>query len=135
MNNTLSNLWLKLAAIYFLAGVALGVGMGMTGDHHLYPLHAHINLLGWVSMALFGLITRVLEPGKLLTLHFWLYNLSLPVMCAALLMVLNGNPNLHPLLGIASLGTAAGILAFVLALFRPAVQTLHSRDHGAVPQG
>lgn len=119
MQQRLSNLWLKLAGLYFFTGVALGVGMGMSGDHHLMALHAHINLLGWVSMALFGLITRVLVPGRLLTLHFWLYNLSLPVMSGALLMVLNGNPAFNPLLGMASLGVSAGVLLFVIALFAP----------------
>jgi hypothetical protein len=28
-------------------------------DHSLLPVHAHINLLGWASMALFGLIGTV----------------------------------------------------------------------------
>ena len=69
MQHRLSNLWLKLAGLYFFIGVALGVGMGLSGDHHLFPLHAHINLLGWVSMALFGLIGRVLEPGRVLKAH------------------------------------------------------------------
>lgn len=47
--------WLRLAAVYFAVGVILGVLMGASGDHSLFPLHAHINLLGWVSMALIGL--------------------------------------------------------------------------------
>lgn len=122
MQYTLSNLWLKLAGLYFLTGVGLGVGMGISGDHHLFPLHAHLNLLGWVSMALFGLISRVLVPGRLLKAHFWLYNLSLPVMCAALLLVLSGKMAFGPLLGVASLGVGAGVLLFVVALFAPAQQ-------------
>jgi hypothetical protein len=120
MQHRLSNLWLKLAGLYFFIGVALGVGMGLSGDHHLFPLHAHINLLGWVSMALFGLIGRVLQPGRVLKAHFWLYNLSLPVMCLALLFMLNGKPAFGPLLGLASLGVAGGVLLFVVALFLPA---------------
>jgi len=122
MQHALANLWLKLAGLYFFVGVSLGVGMGLTGDHHLFALHAHINLLGWVSMALFGLITRVLEPGRLLKAHFWLYNLSLPVMCLALLLVLSGKMAFGPLLGVASLGVGAGVLLFVAALFVPARQ-------------
>lgn len=119
MQHTLSNLWLKLAGVYFVTGVALGIGMGLSGDHHLFPLHAHINLLGWVSMALFGLIVRVLGPSRLLKVHFWLYNLSLPAMSGALLLVLNGNATFKPVLGMASLGVGLGVLLFVIALFVP----------------
>jgi hypothetical protein len=58
-HNPRSRAWLRLAVAYFAVGVMLGVAMGASGDHSLFPLHAHINLLGWVSMALFGLIGTV----------------------------------------------------------------------------
>ena len=119
MQYALSNLWLKLAGLYFFIGVALGVGMGLSGDHRLFALHAHINLLGWVSMALFGLITRVLGPSRLLRAHFWVYNLSLPVMSGGLLMVLSGHPAFEPMLGMGSLGVSGGVVLFVIALFLP----------------
>ena len=51
-------LWLRLAAVYFSLAVALGITMGIAGNHTLFPVHAHLNLLGWVSMALIGLIYR-----------------------------------------------------------------------------
>lgn len=46
---------LVTASLYALAGMALGIYMGITHDHTLSPAHAHINLVGWVTMALFGL--------------------------------------------------------------------------------
>ena len=42
------------AALYALAGMALGMFMGASGDHSLAPVHAHINLLGWATLALMG---------------------------------------------------------------------------------
>ena len=53
---TRSSTWLRIAVVYFVLGVALGVVMGATNNFTLRPVHVHLNLLGWVSMALIGLI-------------------------------------------------------------------------------
>ncbi|MCL6708172.1 hypothetical protein M8R20_14325 [Pseudomonas sp. R2.Fl] len=45
---------LATAALYALAAMALGIYMGATHDHVLAPAHAHINLVGWVTVALYG---------------------------------------------------------------------------------
>lgn len=50
--------WLKVAVVYLVIGVGLGIAMGVSGNHTQFPTHAHINLLGWVSLALIGLIYR-----------------------------------------------------------------------------
>lgn len=44
-----------------LAGMNLGIWMGLQGDFTLMPVHAHINLLGWVTMSLYGLYHRGVE--------------------------------------------------------------------------
>jgi hypothetical protein len=46
------------AAFCLLVGVCLGVLMGIRHDFHLAPVHAHLNLLGWTSLALMGLTFR-----------------------------------------------------------------------------
>ena len=46
------------AAVAALCGMSLGIFMGIRGDFTLVPVHAHINLLGWVSLALYGLYHR-----------------------------------------------------------------------------
>ena len=50
-----------VAAAAGVAGVSLGIFMGMSEDFTLAPAHAHINLLGWVSVALYGLYHRGVE--------------------------------------------------------------------------
>ena len=50
--------WLRLAVVYLVIGVGLGIAMGMSGNHTQFPTHAHLNLLGWVSLALIGLTYR-----------------------------------------------------------------------------
>ena len=50
--------FLLLAAMSLVAGVVLGIWMGITHDFRFMPVHAHLNLLGWASQALFGLVYR-----------------------------------------------------------------------------
>lgn len=50
--------FLIAAATCLLVGVCLGVLMGVQHDFHLAPVHAHLNLLGWTSLALMGLTFR-----------------------------------------------------------------------------
>lgn len=52
--------FLLIGVIYLVVGIGLGSHMGASGDHTLSPVHAHINLLGFVSMTLFGLAYRVI---------------------------------------------------------------------------
>ncbi len=51
-------LFLSTAAACLLAGIGLGIAMGITHDVSLSPVHAHLNLLGWTSLALIGLTLR-----------------------------------------------------------------------------
>lgn len=46
-------------AVYLVIGISFGIHMGATGDHTMAPLHAHINLLGFTLMAVFGVPYRV----------------------------------------------------------------------------
>jgi cbb3-type cytochrome oxidase subunit 1 len=43
------------ATLYALAGMGLGIFMAASHDHTMSTVHAHLNLLGFVSMALIGL--------------------------------------------------------------------------------
>jgi hypothetical protein len=67
--------FLLLAALLLLVGVTMGIFMASTQDFTLRPVHAHINLVGWASLALFGLVYRAypgLAKGWLATLHILL---------------------------------------------------------------
>lgn len=113
-------IWLKLAVVYLICGIAMGIAMGASENFTLRPVHAHINLLGWTTMALAGLIYTVFpEAGasKLAKAHFWLMNLSVPVMMATLAMVLLGNLTVIPVLAISEIVAAIGVLAFAANIF------------------
>jgi hypothetical protein len=113
-------IWLKLAVLYLILGISLGIAMGASQNFTLRPVHAHINLLGWTTMALAGLIYSVFPragESVLARLHFWLLNLALPVMMGALSMLLLGHVGIAPVLAISEIIGALAILAFAANLF------------------
>jgi hypothetical protein len=113
-------IWLKLAVLYLILGISLGIAMGASQNFTLRPVHAHINLLGWTTMALAGLIYSVFPQAgasRLARLHFWLLNLALPVMMGALSMLLLGHVAVAPILAIAEIIGALAIVAFAANLF------------------
>lgn len=53
---------IQISVVYFAIGVTLGMYMSMAHDYALTGVHVHINLLGWASLALAGIIYH-LFPG------------------------------------------------------------------------
>ena len=51
--------FLFLAAFCLTGGVRLGIFMGTSEHFSLAPVHAHINLIGWASLALFGIVYKL----------------------------------------------------------------------------
>lgn len=53
MNKAAAVCW-TAAALFATGGMAYGIMMAASGDHTLAPAHAHNNLIGWVTLALYG---------------------------------------------------------------------------------
>lgn len=114
--------FMKIAVLYFLVGVVLGNVMGASMDFALRPVHAHINLLGWVSLALAGVVYTLYPAAgrnRLALFHFWIANISLPVMMVSLAFFATGSGGaVGPVLGISSAVMALAVLLFVVNVFR-----------------
>ena len=96
----------------------LGEVMAVSGDHTLRPVHAHINLLGWVSLALFGLIYRqwpAMCEGKLPLIQFGLFNIGLWIQMTGVTIVYVVSPEQGG--PIAGIGSACLIIATALFAF------------------
>lgn len=119
--NNMSNWFLRLAVLYFVAGVALGIGMAASHDHSLHPVHAHLNLLGWVSLSLFGLFYRAFPAAaasKLALAHFWIYVPAHLLQMVLLTMLYLGNQAIEPALGLASGLVGVGMLCFAMVAWQ-----------------
>ena len=117
----ISNWFFRLAACYLLAGVSLGLFMAATHDHSAFPAHAHLNLLGWVTMSLFAVFYRLVPAAaarKLAKVHFWIYVPAHFIQMVTLFMLVKGNAAVEPVLAIASIAVGVGIVVFVVNLWK-----------------
>ncbi len=117
----MSNWFLRIGVLYFVVGVALGLGMAMSGVTTLRPVHVHLNLLGWASMMLFGLFYRAVPAAaetKLAKAHFWIYVPAHLVQMVTLTMYYNGNKAVDPILGLSSMVVGAAVLCFAAVVWQ-----------------
>lgn len=113
---TLAFIW--AAIVYFAGGIVLGVAMALQPAWvgTLGLVHTHLNLLGWVSMFIYGIAYHVLprfsgEPlhsPRLAHLHVLLANLGLAGMAAGFALQGPG-----PIVGLFGTIEAVGGLLFV----------------------
>jgi hypothetical protein len=116
----LARLWILIAVTYLLVGACFGVYMGATQVFTFMPVHAHINLLGWASMALAGLIYDrfpLAGGSKLGVAHFWMHNLTLPVLMVLLACFFAGNAGLAPVVGMFSVLMLLTLVVFAVNLY------------------
>jgi hypothetical protein len=111
--------FLLLATVLLICGAVLGIVMGAREDFQLTPVHAHLNLAGWASLALFGLTYRAypeLAQTRLARYHFIVSgcgSVLLPIGIG--LAVLKNQPGLAIA---ASLLWLLGVLMFLAQLIR-----------------
>ena len=121
----------KLAVLYLVTGMSLGIWMGIAQDHTLRGAHAHINLLGWATLAVCALIFFVfpkLAETRLAAVWFWLYNLSLPVAMVSLGFMLYGNMWAMPIVKVSHTLLWIGGIVFALNVFLNLRQPVQVRD-------
>ena len=117
-----SSLSFRLAVLFVIAGMAMGIGMAMTQDHALMPAHAHLNLLGWVSLFLFGIYYErrpALDTSRLAMIQVGLWSLGTVVLTVAVAAIHLGYHAADPIAAIASLIVLAAMIQFAYFVFRP----------------
>ncbi|MDQ0350278.1 cbb3-type cytochrome oxidase subunit 1 [Alkalibacillus filiformis] len=111
---------IKISVVYFVIGVLLGLYMSMTGQYIYTSVHAHINLLGWTSMTLAGILYLIFPRAGMSPLgkvHFWMHNIALPVMMLGLFLVLAGHLQWLPLVSIGAIGVVIAVIVFAINIF------------------
>lgn len=122
----ISRNFLVIGSLYLLVGILLGMYMGGSGDHALTPVHAHINLLGFTLMTLFGIVYRVvpaLAGSGLAKAHFWLHQTGALVLLSLLFLMIGGfaaEASIGPFMPVPELAVLLGTAAFALNLWKNA---------------
>jgi cbb3-type cytochrome oxidase subunit 1 len=112
---------IKISAVYFAIGTLLGFYMSIAHSYTLTPVHVHINLLGWTSLTLAGIIYHIFPESagnKAAQTHFWLHNIGLPIMMIALAFVVLGYEQFITFTAIGATITFSAVLIFVYNVLR-----------------
>jgi len=115
--------FLICGTIAVLIGMAWGIQMAATGDHALSPAHAHLNLLGWVSFAIYGFYYHLVPAAaasRLAWAHFGLALLGLIVIVPGIAMTLTGAGEAMAKIG--SLLSLLAALTFLVVVLRSRAQ-------------
>lgn len=103
------------AAIFALIGMAWGIQMSASGDHSLAPAHGHLNLIGFVTIAIFGTfytLSPAAAASKLCLVHYILTVVAVVMMAPGIAMAIMGTGET-----LAKVSSIIGIVAMGLFVF------------------
>lgn len=86
--------FLRAGVGFAIVGMGLGIAMAARHDFALAPVHAHVNLLGWVSMLLYGLVYRAFPEAaesRAALAHLWLAIVGLLLMAPGIALLVTGH--------------------------------------------
>ena len=116
-----SSLSFQAAVLFVIAGMAWGIGMAITQNHAPMPAHAHLNLLGWVSLFLIGIYYRLhpaLDSSRPALLQVWAWIAGTVVLVAGVGLIYTGHPEADPIAGVGSFIILFSMLMFAWILYR-----------------
>ena len=121
--------YLRMSLIYFVAGAAIGLGMLVwPSESGLYiPVHAHLNLLGFMSMMIYGVGYHILPKFSgqimyspaLMKIQFWVANAGLIGMAVSWPFTLGGDASLAgTVLTISAILSLASVVLFAINILK-----------------
>ncbi|MHA7773353.1 hypothetical protein [Roseibium sp. M-1] len=111
----LPRLFFATSVIFVLIGMAWGIHMSMTTDHTMGPAHGHLNLIGFVAMAIFGTyyaLTPKAAAGMLAKVHYGLAVLTVVVLVPGIYLAIGQQSEV-----LAKIGSLLAVLTMLVFLF------------------
>ena len=115
--------WIKIAVIYLIFGISVGLFMSSTLQLNWASAHAHVNLAGFATTAIFGVIYSV-YPGAAKSIlgktHFWLHNIGMPFfLLSTFLVQVSGMLSFaHTFTFLGGGAFGLGVLVFIVNAFK-----------------
>jgi hypothetical protein len=105
------------AALCALGGMLWGIMMSASGDHGMMPAHAHLNLMGWATLALMGGFYALSGAGgRLGWVNFWFSTLGVVIAVPGIAILLAGNPKGEIAATAGSILVVLGMLTFLATI-------------------
>jgi cbb3-type cytochrome oxidase subunit 1 len=95
--------------------------MGISQDHSTFLAHAHLNLLGWVSLFLFGIYYHLhptIDRDSLASTQVWIWIAATIVLTVSVALVHSGQTIGDPIAAVGSLVILADMLRFGWLVYR-----------------
>jgi cbb3-type cytochrome oxidase subunit 1 len=137
--------FVRASLAWFTGGILLGLAMAAHPDWVIYrPAHGHMNVVGFLTMMVFGvgyqLLPRLfgcaLHSRALAVAHWWLANMGLAAMVIGFVAAPHVGTKSVPLTAGGGVLFAAGALAFVYNLWRTFnAAEARQRARAAAPSG
>jgi hypothetical protein len=115
-----------LGAVCLFFGMLWGMRMGASEDFTMMPAHAHLNLLGWVTMALYGsfyALTHASLKPRLAWTNFALAAIGVVILIPSLSLYLPAHDTKYvPGIIIGEVATLLSLLVFAVSVYRELVR-------------
>jgi cbb3-type cytochrome oxidase subunit 1 len=122
-----AKVFIRASLIWFVLGITLGLAMAMRPPWVVYrPAHAHMNLVGFVVMMIFGVGYQILprffghpiHSRTLALAHTWLANVGLALLVAGFLLAPHIGVRSVPVTATGGTLWAIGAYGFVYNMWR-----------------
>jgi len=110
-----SALCFRAAVLFVIVGMVWGLYMAISENHVTMPAHAHINLLGWVSLFLFGIFYHLhplIDRSRAALAQVWVWMAGVVIQAFGVARIYTGHPS-----GEAFAATGSFILLGAMILF------------------
>ena len=115
-----------LGVVCLFIGMGMGMKMGASEDFTVMPAHAHLNLLGWVTMAIYGTfyaLTHASLKPKLAWTNFALAAIGVAAMIPSLALYLPAHDaKFIPGIMVGEIATVLSLLTFAISVYRELVR-------------
>jgi cbb3-type cytochrome oxidase subunit 1 len=104
-----------------IIGMIIGIIMAASGDHSVFPAHAHLNLLGWVSLFLIGIFYRLrpaLDTSWVALVQVGIWICGTIILTCGVAAIYLGRPDLEVIAIAGSLIVLGDMLWFAYLVFR-----------------
>lgn len=112
--NGIAFVFVVAGVVCALIGMAWGIHMSASGNHLMAPAHAHLNLLGWVSLSLFGIYYHLVPAaasGLLAKVHCAVALAGVAIIVPGIYMAISESGET-----LAKLGSILSILSMLIFL-------------------
>jgi peptidoglycan/LPS O-acetylase OafA/YrhL len=110
-----SSICFPVAVLLVLVGMVWGIEMAISQDHSAMPAHAHLNLLGWVSLFLFGIFYHLhpeIDRSRIALVQASVWIVGTVILVIGVGLVHTGHESGDPIAAVGSLIVLSGMLLF-----------------------